>query len=238
MRARGFTVVYGDTDSVFVEAGAASTAEAAALGRRLCGEVGADVADRLAATFGCTSRLELEFEKVYERFFMPAVRGRTGGSKKRYAGTVDGVLDVVGLEAVRRDWSGVARRFQRELLGRVFRDEPLDLFIRDFVASLEAGDFDAELEYRRALRKPVGDYTATTPPHVKAARKRTRSDDRIVRYVMTTAGPEPSDERTAPPDYEHYVAHQLEPIADAILPFVGTTDFADATGRRAQLSLF
>lgn len=238
MRARGFTVVYGDTDSVFVDAGAATAAAGAALGPRLCDEVGAEVAERLAADFGCQSRLELEFEKVYERFFMPAVRGRTGGSKKRYAGLVDGALEVVGLEAVRRDWSGVARRFQRALLERVFRDEPLDAFIRDFVGRLEQGEFDDELEYRRALRKPVGEYTATTPPHVKAARKRRRSDDRIVRYVMTTAGPEPSEERTAPPDYEHYVVHQLEPIADAILPFVGSTDFADATGRRAQLSLF
>lgn len=238
MRARGFTVVYGDTDSVFVDAGAATSAEAAALGRRLTDEVGADVAARLAATYDCSSRLELEFEKVYERFFMPAVRGRTGGSKKRYAGLVGGTLEVVGLEAVRRDWSGVARRFQRELLGRIFRDEPLEDFIRDFVGRLESGDFDDALEYRRALRKPVGDYTATTPPHVKAARKRTRTDDRIVRYVMTTAGPEPSDERGAPPDYEHYVVHQLEPIADAILPFVGGADFATVTGRRAQLSLF
>ena len=41
-------------------------------------------------------------------------------------GSSDGRLEIVGLEAVRRDWSDVARRFQRELLDRVLRDQPVD----------------------------------------------------------------------------------------------------------------
>ena len=42
-----------------------------------------------------------------------------------------------------------------------------------------------------------------------------------IRYVMTTAGPEPLELRRSPIDYEHYLTKQLEPIADAILPFLG-----------------
>ena len=38
---------------------------------------------------------------------------------------------------------------------------------------------------------------------------------------MTTAGPEPLELRRSPIDYEHYLTKQLEPIADAILPFLG-----------------
>jgi DNA polymerase-2 len=42
---------------------------------------------------------------------------------------------------------------------------------------------------------------------------------------MTTAGPEPLDVRehgaASPIDYEHYLTKQLEPVADAILPFLG-----------------
>ena len=120
-----------------------------------------------------TGHLELAFEKVYARFFMPEVRGGETGSKKRYAGLVgaaDGALELVGLEAVRRDWSGVARRFQKELLTLVFHDEPVTGFIRTFVADLRAGRYDAELAYRKAIRKPLAAYTKTTPPHVKAAR--------------------------------------------------------------------
>ena len=69
-------------------------------------------------------------------------------------------------EAVRRDASAVARRFQRELLDLVFHDRPVDAFVRAFVADLRAGRFDAELVYKKALRKPLGAYTKTTPPHV------------------------------------------------------------------------
>jgi DNA polymerase-2 len=235
----GHTVIYGDTDSLFVDCGDADLAGATARGAALREDIAESVAAAVADEFGCTSHLELEFEKVYERFFMPEVRGGAMGSKKRYAGLVDGRLELVGLEAVRRDWSGVARRFQRELLARVFRDEPLDDFIRGTLADLRAGALDGELVYRKAVRKPLESYTRTTPPHVKAARKEHGGDGgRIVRYVVTRAGPEPADALTAPPDYDHYVEAQLQPIAEAVLRFVPGVDFADLAGLRRQLSLF
>jgi len=173
---------------------------------------------------------------------MPEIRGGATGSKKRYAGLViepaGETLEIVGLEAVRRDWSEVARRFQRELLGRVFHDEPVAEFIRGFVAELRAGRFDGELAYRKAIRKPLAEYTKTTPPHVKAARKQAGATGRIVTYVVTRAGPEAVGETSAPPDYDHYVGQQLKPIADAILRFLGGRDFDDTIGARRQLSLF
>ncbi len=235
---RGHRVIYGDTDSLFVDAGAPDTARAAAAGARLRDAVGAEVAAALAAEFGCTSHLELEFEKVYARFLLPEVRGGALGSKKRYAGLVDGRLEIVGLEAVRRDWSGVARRFQRELLDLVLRDRPVAEFVRGFVGDLRAGRFDDELVYRKAIRKPLESYTRTTPAHVKAARKPGAGGGRVVAYVVTRAGPEPVDALTAPPDREHYVTQQLKPLADAILRFVDGPDFDDLSGARKQLTLF
>jgi DNA polymerase-2 len=237
--ALGYPVIYGDTDSVFVESGEADAERARTLGETLRSQVSAALAVDLASEFACTSHLELEFAKVYERFFMPEVRGGATGSKKRYAGLVNGRLELVGLEGVRRDWSGVARRFQRELLLRVFRDEPVDAFITETLAALRGGRLDAELVYRKAIRKPLETYTRTTPPHVKAARKQATGDrGRIVRYVVTRAGPEPVDAQTAPPDYAHYVEAQLQPIAEAILRFVPGVDFAALAGLTRQLSLF
>jgi len=49
-----------------------------------------------------------------------------------------------------------------------------------------------------------------------------------IRYVMTHDGPEPLELRRSPIDYEHYLTRQLEPIADAILPFLGDS-FANLT---------
>ncbi len=238
---RGHRVIYGDTDSLFVDVAEPDTARAATLGEALREAIGGDVADALTREFGVRSHLELEFEKVYARFFMPEVRGGETGSKKRYAGLVAGELELVGLEAVRRDWSQVARRFQKELLGLVFHDRPVDDFIRTFVADLRAGRYDDELAYRKAIRKPLAAYTKTTPPHVKAARKQGGPSGRIVTYLMTQAGPESVGETTAPPDYEHYVTQQLRPIADAVLRALGGPDFdaiVGTGGARRQLSLF
>jgi DNA polymerase-2 len=246
VEAAGHRVIYGDTDSLFVDAGEPVAARAAERGEALREAIGARVADALRAELGVRSWLELEFEKVYARFWMPEVRGGATGSKKRYAGLVAGpageTLELVGLEAVRRDWSAVARRFQRELLLLALRDQPVDAFIRAFVADLRAGRFDGELAYRKAIRKPLDAYTKTTPPHVKAARKQAGGPGRIVAYVVTTAGPEAVGETTAPPDYDHYVAQQLRPIADALLRFLGPADFDTIAGIRRpegrQLGLF
>jgi DNA polymerase-2 len=172
---------------------------------------------------------------------MPEVRQGTGGSKKRYAGLVgDGErqrLEFVGLEAVRRDWTPLAKRFQREVLDRVFHDRPVDDFIRDFLIGLRQGRFDDLLAYKKAVRKDLGDYTKTTPAHVKAARKQTGPRARIIEYVVTDAGPEPVEDRRGRLDYEHYVAKQIEPIADAVLRFLGL-HFADLVGRPRQLELW
>ncbi len=238
----GHRVIYGDTDSLFVDLGEPDPARAAARGEELRAAIGGAVGDAVVREFGCTSHLELEFEKVYARFFMPEVRGGATGSKKRYAGlvvTASGEeIEFVGLEAVRRDWSGVARRFQRVLLDLVFHDRPVADFIRGFVADLRAGRFDGELAYRKAIRKPLAEYTKTTPPHVKAARKQAGAAGRIVTYVVTRSGPEAVGETTAPPDYDHYVTQQLRPIADAVLRFLGGPDFDGITGARRQLTLF
>ena len=240
--AQGVRVIYGDTDSLFVDSGETDADAALARAEPLRAAIGNAVAQVVRDRFGCQSFLELEFEKCYRRFFLPEVRSGKTGSKKRYAGLVadangDERIEFVGLEAVRRDWSEVAKRFQRGLLERVFHDEPVDAFVRDFVADLRGGRHDDALTYRKAVRKDLDAYTATTPPHVRAARKLGEQAGRIVAYRMTLAGPEPLGEETAAPDYGHYLRHQLEPVADAILRFLGT-DFGTLTGAQRQLALF
>jgi DNA polymerase-2 len=239
--AQGLEVLYGDTDSLFIYPSEPDAARALQLGERLCVAIGAAVAERVRTEFGCASHLELEFEKLYRRFFLPEVRGGKVGSKKRYAGLLveDGREDIefVGLESVRRDWSEVSKRFQRALMQRVFHDQPVEDFIRGFIADLRAGTFDDQLTYKKAIRKDIDAYTKTTPPHVKAARKLGTPSGRIIAYVMTLNGPEPVGELTAAPDYAHYIEHQIAPIADAVLRFLGT-DFDAVAQTKKQLALF
>jgi DNA polymerase-2 len=240
VRRLGHTVIYGDTDSLFVDAAAEDEAAALRCAEEIRAAVSVMLVRRLREEFGLESFLELEFEKCYLRFFMPEVRGGTGGSKKRYAGLVaageGSALEFVGLEAVRRDWTPLAKRFQRELLARVFDDQPVEDFIRAFLADLRGGRLDDLLSYKKAVRKRLAEYTRTTPAHVKAARKQQGPASRIVEYVMTTAGPEPVEARQGTLDYTHYVEKQIEPIADAVLRFLSIR-FGDVIGRARQLEL-
>jgi len=85
--------------------------------------------------------------------------------------------------------------------------------------------------FRKRLRRRLDDYERNVPPHVRAARiadefnlqqgrQRQYQNGGWISYLITTAGPEPLEVRRAPIDYDHYVTRQLQPIADAILPFV------------------
>jgi DNA polymerase-2 len=249
----GDTVIYGDTDSVFVwvrELAAGSTGESRVElvqkhGRWLRQQLNEWWSLRLREEFGLDSILELEFETHYQRFLMPTVRGSDKGSKKRYAGVVerDGELEIVfkGLENVRTDWTLLARSFQSELYRRVFFEEPYRDYIVELVAQVENGEMDADLTYRKRLRRRLDDYQRNVPPHVQAARLHlrrglpppTRGD--WVEYVITLQGAEPVASMEAALDYQHYIDKQLAPVADGILHFVGTS-FAEITGR--QISLF
>jgi DNA polymerase-2 len=142
-----------------------------------------------------------------------------------------------GMEAVRGDWTELARGLQRELYERLFHDRPVDEYLRGLVADLRAGRLDEKLVYHKALRKPAAAYTATTPPHVAAARKQTAPARRRIAYVVTSAGPEPADERRHPIDHEHYVSRQVRAVAEPVLALLGK-DFASVVGDARQLTLF
>lgn len=237
---RGLTVLYGDTDSLFVLLDPQLDAEDA---ERAGGELAAALneywRDTLHGEYGIASHLEVERELLFERFLMPAVRGAAKGSKKRYAGTVRGAdggaeLVIKGLESVRTDWTPLARAFQRELLRRAFADEPFADYIKETCARLAHGELDGQLVYAKRLRRPLAQYRKNVPPHVQAARKM-KNPGRTVRYVMTAAGPEPVDGRAIKPDYAHYMEKQLQPAADGILHFLGA-NFARVT--EEQLSIF
>ncbi len=241
LEAEGLRVLYGDTDSVFVElatgeSGEAARAEAEAVRSRVQEHISA----RIAAEYGVEPRLLLELEYVLERFFLPRVRGGRGGSKKRYAGWRDGKLLVVGLESVRRDWPVVSRRLQEGVLERVFTDREAMPFVKEVVDRVRNGELDDELVYVKRIRKgDVAQYTRTTPPHVQAARKLPDFRGGIIRYVVTRNGPEPVlPGRPLPAgiDHAHAVEKLIRPIADAILPEVDGS-FDEAVGNPRQLDL-
>lgn len=237
---QGYEIIYGDTDSLFMLLGDEHDVSSSnAIGHRVAKELNQWWMEHLESSFNIQSQLEVEFETHYSRFLMPTVRGMPTGSKKRYAGLVldkagKPELVVKGLEAARTDWTPLAREFQRELFNRVFHDKPYESLVRDTANALMAGDFDAELVYRKRLRRKLSDYQKNVPPHVQAARK-AKNPGHWIRYVITRNGPEPADEIQSAIDYQHYMEKQLAPAADGILQFLDTS-FATITD--AQMSMF
>ncbi|CDY79326.1 DNA polymerase II [Caballeronia glathei] len=247
----GYQVIYGDTDSTFVWLRHAHTEEQAGeIGDALVGHVNRWWQRHLKEQFGLDSALELEVDTHYRRFLMPTVRGAEQGSKKRYAGLItraDGGDEMVykGLEAVRTDWTPLAQQFQQELYLRIFKRQPYEEYVRDYVGRTMSGEFDALLVYRKQLRRRLTDYQRNVPPHVRAARiadefnqSRGRplqyQNGGWISYVMTVAGPEPVETQRSAIDYDHYLTRQLQPVADAILPFL-RDDFAGLMSGQKEL---
>ncbi|CAI1673649.1 DNA polymerase II [Serratia ficaria] len=252
IEAEGYQVIYGDTDSTFVWLKQPhDERQAAQIGRALVQQVNQWWQRHLQQQYGLENALELEFETHYSRFLMPTIRGAEQGSKKRYAGLVarpDGGEEMVykGLETVRTDWTPLAQQFQQQLYQRIFKRQPYQDYVRDYVSKTLNGEFDQQLIYRKRLRRKLDEYQRNVPPHARAARIADDYNRRQGRplqyqnggwisYVMTVAGPEPLETRHSAIDYQHYLERQLQPVADAILPFLHDDFTTLVTG---QMGLF
>lgn len=262
IRTQGYDVIYGDTDSVFVWLKEKkSQQQADVIGKQLSHDLNRWWQQTIQQEHQLDSLLEIEYETHYHKFFMPSIRGAETGSKKRYAGTVEKTLaageiktDTIfkGLEAVRSDWTPLAREFQRQLFHRVFSELPFTAWMKAEIAQLMAGEKDEQLIYRKRLRQPLSEYQRNIPPHAKAAavlelwRKQQglpllyESRGGWIQYLMTTSGPQPltvykQANGALQIDYQHYLEKQLAPVCDGLLALYDTS-FAKICGQ--QLSLF
>ena len=133
---KGFRVIYGDTDSIFVHVGDDKTVdECKKLGRDLQGFINEKWQHYIKEVFDLPCDLEIEFETHFTKFLMPTIRGQEAtkgqkvGTKKRYVGLSDGKLIFKGLETVRSDWTQASKVFQQELFRLVFDGLPIDEYI-------------------------------------------------------------------------------------------------------------
>lgn len=241
----GYEVLYGDTDSLFVAVGENMPPQLDGVlskGKSLAQEMGGELANHIRDKYGVQSRLELKFEKYYAKLLLPNSRG--GESKaKNYAGVKRGLegdqLEVTGMEAIRSDWTPLARNLQLQLLELLFKEAPkkeIVSHIQKTVRAVLAGKLDQDLVYRKTIRRELASYTKTTPPHVKAARLLPHKT-RVVRYMQTISGPQPLGYITAAIDFDHYIEKQIAPIVD---PFAELAKFDGPSSYRidSQLGLF
>ncbi|MEM1931581.1 MAG: DNA polymerase II [Sulfolobales archaeon] len=209
----GLEVIYGDTDSLFISNRP---------------EVSKFIEEVMKVL-----ELEIKVDKVYRRVFFTE-------AKKRYVGILDdGRIDIVGFEAVRGDWSEIAKEVQ-ENVARIILETGDTKKATDYVRSVILGLKQQKVPLEKliiwkTLTKPIDEYEVSSP-HVTAAKRmmslgfKVEKGDKIG-YVITK-GQTPISSRATPYfmarlsdiDFDYYVKHQIIPAAMRILEYFGVSE--------------
>jgi DNA polymerase elongation subunit (family B) len=164
----GYQVAYGDTDSVMLELGQeVTTDEAVTQAQEIGSHINGSYDDFAGEELGASEhRFEIEFEKLYRRFFQ-------AGRKKRYAGHVvwkEGReiddIDITGFEYKRSDIAPITKRVQREVIERVVYGEDLETvsdYVRGEIERFQESSVDLEeVGIPGGIGKRLNDYDTDT----------------------------------------------------------------------------
>ena len=220
-RNLGLRVLYGDTDSLFVSHDRA-------------------LVERFLRTVEEDLGLEISFSQVYKRILFTE-------AMKKYAGLrEDGEIDVVGMEAVRGDWSQLAKEAQNEVLRMVLEDMG-PVRAKEYVLALTKDLKSAKMPMScfiiwKTLTKRLEEYDIHAP-HVEAAKKLVKKGwkvgpgDRVGFVIVNRPGKlfqkaEPYFNASLEElDYNYYVENQILPVAARALSVFGISEKELAQGQ-------
>lgn len=232
IESQGNRVLYGDTDSLFVQLKPSEAARPFERAEELAQQLKIELGKIIQMRFKTTSRLDVEFEKFFKKVFFAPLRGGEGGAKKRYAAwqwnhvsDTEGKFIFSGLEVVRQDWTKLAKIYQRELYRRLFLGEDIEEWTKKFVERVKNREFSRELVYRKRLSKSASEYKKNVPPHARAAQMlqdhpefaEDAENMRHISYYMTLRGPVPVQLEPTDIDFQHYIDKQIRPLAESVL---------------------
>lgn len=210
----GLPVLYSDTDSIFV---------------KMDEEKIKKLIDWISKDLG----LEARIDKVYKRLLFTE-------AKKRYAGlTEDGNIEVVGLEAVRGDWSEIAKEAQISILEALLKTGAKDVALQRLLSYIkDLKNMNVPLKKLiiwKQITKPLDEYEANQP-HVVVAKKlisegwHISPSDKVGYIIKKGSGRlyekaevyfkvKPEDV-----DWDYYINKQVLPACIRILEAVGITE--------------
>ncbi len=233
----GLSVVYGDTDSVFVHL----------LDKELTFDEAQLVGNSIAGTV--TDSLVKPMELVFDSFARRAIFL----AKKRYAllimeKTAQGMkekIKVKGMETVRRDWCELTTKTIEKVLELVLKEAKVDeavLLVKETInriRSIDAGKdrelFD-DMVLTRQYTKKVESYK-NKQPHITVIEKLKKRGivanvgDRIPFVILAGKGmfvdraedPDYAREKMLPLDVDYYINKQILPPVERILADFGVT---------------
>lgn len=156
----GFEVLYADTDSIFFLQG---------------NKTKDDVMHFMKIINSILPKpMELEYQNFYPAGIFLEKKGESAGAKKRYA-LLDakGNISFKGLEAVRGDWSLVAKNAQKKVIETILKEKNVDAAAK-YITTLikDVKERKIPLEYfviQERLTKDLSKYVSQGP-HVAAAK--------------------------------------------------------------------
>ncbi len=211
---KGFEVIYGDTDSLFI------------------GNCDRKKAKKFLEAVNkiLPETMDLEFVDIYKSgIFVLSKSGTT--AKKRYALLgQDGKILIRGFEKVRRDWCKIAKDTQEKVLLAVLKDrdkEKAMKIVKEVVERIRNENVNKkDLVIYTQITRPLEDYEQIGP-HVVAAKRyvmrgHTIHEGSVIGYVITRGSGSISN-RAEPVEYaenydpEYYINNQIIPAAMRIL---------------------
>ncbi|KAG0245565.1 hypothetical protein B0O80DRAFT_502930 [Mortierella sp. GBAus27b] len=226
-------VVYGDTDSMFVQLKGRTRQEAF--------EIGYDIAETI--TRMNPRPVKLKFEKVYHPCFLV--------TKKRYVGSSyetpdqqEPIFDAKGIETIRRDGVPAVQKIMETCIKIMFRTQDLSLvksyFVRQLAKILEGRVPIPDLMFGKEVR--IGGYSekGVPPPGAIVSARRMEEDHRAepqygerVPYVVVYGDPGArlTDQVVEPKELirnkdlrlngEYYIRKQIIPSMERIFQLAG-----------------
>ena len=237
LESRGYEFLCANSESLFIrteeEFGGTATRRAEHIAR----DLGTFWADKLKREYQVTSKLEIRVLDCFRSFVLPKEKTKDDVDKIRYAGlsTTGNQVVFSEMEQLVPNPVDLVWRFRNALFSCFFANGKLETWLGEFEGRLKQGEFNAELVYRKRLKKDVAEYGKNPPPHIRAARLLAKPN-RDIAYVWTKRGPIPLELKPNDYDYDHYLNKQLGPVADLILGLQGKS-FA-TIGQPEQMGLF
>lgn len=249
--SKSLQVIYGDTDSVMINANVDNIADALRVGR-----------DFKEAVNGCYELLEIDIDNIFRRILLQA--------KKKYAAInmveSDGKwvekMEVKGLDMKRREYCALAKEISKRTLDEILSGDDTEVSVQrihEYLREMAAKMRDMSIPAQKytiftQLGKAPKDYpNADSMPQVQVAlrelaRGKTVRKGDVISYIITgdsKTTSEPPAKRAYPsqdvikpgselsPDVEWYIGKQIFPTVERLCANIvgtSTTQIAENLG--------
>ena len=223
---RGFTVLYSDTDSIFMRSDGLKKDDALKFAEFI--------------NMQLPGMMELDYEGFYPSGLFVSAKAGPYGAKKKYALVrEDGFIKLRGFEAVRRNWSQIAKEVQEVVISIVLKEHNIDKaknYVKKMVNELRQRKIpNSKVIIYTQLQKTIAEYDSKGP-HVVVAEKMRNAGvpvgpGSMIKYIVAIGKGSVGDRAEVPSkvtegdyDADYYVNNQVVPAVERIFAVLGITE--------------